>query len=388
MNQELIHSIWDHFITHYKFKPLLVFSPGRINLIGEHTDYNEGFVFPAAIDKGIFAALNKSASNFSFVEALDVNEQLQFSLNNIQPIKNGGWKNYILGVVAEIQKAGKKIQNFNLVFSGDIPVGSGLSSSAALENSLVFGLNELFKLGLSKIEMVIISQQAEHNFVDVKCGIMDQYASMFGEENCAILLDCRSLEATTVNIHFNDYEILLINTNVKHSLGDSEYNNRRSVCEKIAALLNVNALRDASESDLNSIKNQISEGDYQKALFVVQEIQRVHQASIAITNNEIETLGKLLFESHDGLQNQYRVSCIELDFLVEAAKENPYILGARMMGGGFGGCTLNLIAKEAVELFKENILEDYKERFNIDCTFYNLKLSNGTQIINGQQYGL
>ena len=381
MNLELIHRIEAHFINNYKTQPILVFSPGRINLIGEHTDYNDGFVFPAAIDKGIVAGIQKTQNNYTSAIALDVNERLELSLENIKPIKNGGWKNYVIGVVAEIQKTGKTIEDFNLVFGGDIPIGAGLSSSAALENSIVYSINELFQLDLTKKEMITISQKAEHNYVGVKSGIMDQYASMFGVKNSALLLDCRSIKATEFKIDFKDYVILLINTNVKHNLADSAYNERRSTCEKIASLLQVKALRDASENNLFSIKNQIPEEDYQKATYVVQENLRVLEASKAIENNDIKLLGKLFYDSHHGLQHQYKVSCDELDFLVEETKNNDTIAGARMMGSGFGGCTINLIKKSAILDFSNSIKEAFKNKFKTDCDIYNVNLSQGTYVI-------
>jgi len=381
MNRTLTEYIKSSFINKFETNPLLVFSPGRINLIGEHTDYNEGYVFPAAIDKGIIAAIQINDTNSSSVIALDLNEELNFSLKNIQPIKNGGWKNYVIGVVAEIQKTGKKLKNFNLSFGGDIPAGSGLSSSAALENSIVFGLNELFHLGLSKKEMIFISQKAEHNYVGVKCGIMDQYASMFGKKDAAILLDCQNLNAFVVDINLEEYNILLINTNVKHSLAESAYNERRTTCEHIASILNLKSLRETSENDLFSIKDQISIDDYKKGLYVIQENQRVLEASEAIKKNDIDLLGSLLYESHKGLQQQYKVSCDELDFLVDKTKENQNVLGARMMGGGFGGCTINIVKRDNLELFKKEIAQTYKENFNTECSFYVVNLSEGTRVI-------
>ena len=381
MNTDLYSKIINAFANNFKEKPLLIFSPGRINLIGEHTDYNDGFVFPAAIDIGIIAAFSKSTKNKCIIIANDLKETYEFTLDNVHALENGGWKNYILGVVGEIQKKGKQIGNFNLVFGGDIPVGAGLSSSAALENSVVFGLNELFEIGLTKTEMIFISQKAEHNYVGVKCGIMDQYASMFGQENKALLLDCRTTVATPFLINFKNYELLLINTNVKHSLSDSAYNNRRTVCENVASLLNVKALRDTSEEDLLKIKNQISEEDYQKALYVIQENDRVQKASKAITENDIETLGNLVYESHNGLQHQYNVSCDELDFLVDQAKESKDIIGARMMGGGFGGCTINIVKKGKVGSFLEKVAPLYKQKFHKNCSAYSVNISEGTHKI-------
>ena len=246
MNNALISSLKERFISTFESEPAMIFSPGRINIIGEHTDYNDGYVFPAAVDKGIVAAIGKSDSRTSMVCANDINETIEFSLNNIRPLAQGSWQNYILGVVNEIQNRSKVIGNFNLVFGGDIPSGSGMSSSAALENSVVFGLNEIFNLGLTKQDMILISQKAEHNYVGVKCGIMDQYASMFGIEDNALLLDCRTIKSKPFEIDFKEYELILINTNVKHSLSESAYNDRRSVCESIADMLNVKALRDAT----------------------------------------------------------------------------------------------------------------------------------------------
>ncbi len=382
MKEQLILSIKQQFISKFNSEPLLVFSPGRINLIGEHTDYNDGFVFPAAIDKGIVAAIQHSDEDFSSIVASDVEEQLNFSLEHIQSQKNGGWKNYVLGVVTEIQKKGKHLGNFKLVFGGNIPIGAGLSSSAALESSIAYSLNELFQLGFTKKEMIVISQKAEHNFVGVKCGIMDQYASMFGIKNSALLIDCRHIKATEFKIDFKDYFILLINTNVKHSLAGSEYNERRLVCEKISLLLNIKNLRDASENDLLSIKDQITEENYQKVLYVIQENQRVLEASKAVRDNDTKLLGKLFYESHYGLQHQYKVSCDELDFLVDATKDNDNIIGARMMGGGFGGCTINIIKREALGEFSKTIQKQFNHKFNSDCSIYNVNLSQGTHLIN------
>ena len=381
MKKKLLKDVKKCFKKHFKSKPLMVFSPGRINLIGEHTDYNDGFVFPAAINKGIALAIQKSDANTSKVYALDKEEMHELNLNNIQPLEEGGWQNYILGVVAEIEKIGITVTNFNCVFAGNIPGGAGMSSSAALENSVVFGLNELFSLELSKEQMILISQKAEHNFAGVKCGIMDQYASMFGEKKSALLLDCRTIKSESNQIDFKKYKLLLINTNVKHDLSESAYNNRREVCEKVAKMLNVAALRDVSEKDLEALKGKISDEDYQKALYVIQENNRVALFAKAIKNDRVETLGALLYRSHKGLSEMYKVSCAELDFLVNQTKENKNILGARMMGGGFGGCTINLILKTAIESFKKEISKNFKKEFGKDCSIYQVKLSQGTHLV-------
>ncbi len=381
MSATLINNVKNTFIRTFKTDTLLIFSPGRINIIGEHTDYNKGFVFPAAINKGIVAAIQKSELDFSTAFALDLNSKIEFNLDKLKPLKEGRWENYVFGVVHEIQNKNKLIGNFNLVFKGNIPSGAGMSSSAALENSIVFGLNELFDLELSKHDMILISQKAEHNFVGVKCGIMDQYASMFGLKNHALLLDCRTIESQPYEIDFKDYQLMLINTNVKHSLSDTEYNDRRFACKSISKLLSVKALRDATEADLEKIIDKVTPANYQKALFVIQENSRTLKAAKAIEYGDLETLGSLIYQSHNGLSNQYKVSCHELDFLVDQAKANPNILGARMMGGGFGGCTINLIAKTQAEAFAEKVYKAYHREFNKTCSVYFIELSEGTHLV-------
>lgn len=381
MNKKLVKKVKRSFKEQFKTKPLIVFSPGRINLIGEHTDYNDGFAFPAAINKGIAVAISKSDAKTSNVYALNKNETYNFNTENIRPLEDGGWRNYMLGVVAQLQLLGKQVENFNAVFAGNIPEGAGMSSSAALENGFVYGLNKLFHLGLLKHEMILVSQKAEHNFAGVKCGIMDQYASMFGLKNSALLLDCRTIESQPYMIDFKDYKWMLINTNVKHKLSESEYNDRREVCERVSGLLRFNALRDASKKDIDRIKSDISEEDYQKTLYVINENIRVKQFSEAIINGDLKALGNLLYQSHEGLSTKYKVSCKELDFLVDRAKENPNILGSRMMGGGFGGCTINLVKKDEFKTLKKEISKKFKAAFEYDCSVYSVKLSKGTQIV-------
>lgn len=381
MSAQLINDVKAIFIKTFKTDPILIFSPGRINIIGEHTDYNDGFVFPAAVDKGIAAAIQKSESNTSTAYALNMDSKIEFDLEKLKPSKEGSWENYVFGVIAEIQNRNKVIGNFNIVFKGDIPSGAGMSSSAALENSVIFGLNELFNLGLSKHDMILISQKAEHNYVGVNCGIMDQYASMFGIEDHALLLDCRTVESKPFKIDFKNHELILINTNVKHSLSDSAYNDRRSACESISALLGIKALRDATEADLETVKDKVTPANYQKALYVIQENERAENAAKAMEANDLKTLGKLIYASHNGLSKQYKVSCDELDFLVDKAKTNEYVLGARMMGGGFGGCTINLVHKDHAKSFGEEASKAYLKQFNKACSVYFIKLSEGTHIV-------
>ncbi|MAD96057.1 MAG: galactokinase [Flavobacteriaceae bacterium] len=381
MNSKLVTQVKHKFEENFNAKPIMVFAPGRINLIGEHTDYNEGFVFPAAVDKGIVMAVSKTTRASSTAIALDLNESYDFEMKNLQPLADGGWRNYIIGITAEIQKLGIQVPAYQCAFSGDIPNGAGMSSSAALENSLVFALNELFHFGLTKTQMIRISQLAEHNFAGVKCGIMDQYASMFGEENSALLLDCRTLKSKTFSIDFRDYQLLLINSNVKHELSESAYNDRRAVCEKVCKDLHIKALRDASLEMLTSHKEQMSPTDFEKVSYVVEENHRVLRFSEAIENDDLKALGQLIYDSHEGLSTKYQVSCKELDFLVNQTKGNNKILGARMMGGGFGGCTINIIHKDAIDSFSKEIQKKFKKEFDYDCSVYRVRLEKGTRLI-------
>ena len=385
MTSKLIQDIREKFVQLFDVIPVVVAAPGRINLIGGHTDYNEGFVLPGAINKGIVTAVQKSNLSDCNVFAINKNESYSFNLNDIQPIKHGDWRNFILGVVAEIQKRGIKLPSFNMVFGGDIPDGSGLSSSAALENSIAFALNEAFQLNIPKIELIKISQMAEHNFVGVKCGIMDQYASMFGIKNHVLMLDCRSLEAVPIQLSLQGYRLVLINSNVKHNLAEAAYNERRSVCESIARKLGVKVLRDVNKSDLAEIQSQVQPNDYLKALHIVNEIERVELAVTAVKNNDIKTFGGYMFDSHHGASTLYDISCDELDFMVNEAKNFEGVIGARMMGGGFGGCSINIVAEQVVEPFIKHIDEAYYDRFKIHATIECIDLSDGACVISNEK---
>ncbi len=386
MNKQLFEHIKSAFEKRYKEQPILVASPGRINLIGEHTDYNSGFVFPASINKYIVCALSKSDREFSQVYSIDMDEEVDIDLQKITKQKSGSWQNYILGVINELNKRGKKPANFNLVFGGNIPIGAGLSSSAALENSVVFGLNELFELGFSKEDMILISMDAEHNFAGVKCGIMDQFSSMNGEAGHALFLDCEDLSYEQLPIQLDDYQLVLINTNVKHKLADSAYNKRKEECiEGLRILQNkfprLHSLRDADIEQLYSLKEEIPSIIYQRCLYVIEENERVKAAKTAIENKQWQIFGQLLFASHRGLQYLYEVSCSELDFLVERAKNHESVIGSRMMGGGFGGCTLNLIRKNGVGEFTNGIAKEYYQQFNQSVAVYPVHISDGTRLV-------
>ncbi len=386
MNIELLNKLSVEFYNLFNQKPLLIASPGRINLIGEHTDYNQGFVFPATIDKHIFAALSLSDAGFCRVTALDMNETYDFDLNNIQKKEPGSWKNYVLGVVAGLMDKGVDIQNFNLAFCGDIPLGAGLSSSAALENAVVFGLNELFDAGLNKMEIVEISVKAEHDFADVQCGIMDQFSNLHGMADQALFLNCADMSFKAVPVSLQNYQLMLINTHVKHQLSDSPYNQRKLQCMQGFELLKGNypelpSLSDARISQLNRLKDEMSEVVYNRCLYVIEENSRVKAAKNALDNQNLILFGALLFESHAGLRDLYEVSCQELDFLVEIAKNEPAVVGSRMMGGGFGGCTINLIHQDGVNDFMMKIRRDYQNTFGLSTSFYKVNISGATKII-------
>jgi galactokinase len=292
-----------------------------------------------------------------------------------------GWQNYVIGILLELQKKGLKPQGFNAVFGGDIPIGSGLSSSAALENVFLVALNQLFDFNLDKMDMVLMAQQAEHNAVGVKCGIMDQYSSMFGEEGTALFLDCQSIASQKIPIALNDYELLLINSNVEHSLAENAYNERRASCERVAAHLGVASLRHVVLKDLKAIEQEIRPEDFEKALYVLQENQRVLLSVEALKQNDLEQLGATLFQSHEGMRHQYQITCEELDFLVEEALRSNLVIGSRMMGGGFGGCTINLIKKGEALKFFEQVRKAYFNKFNMECTAIPVRIGPGARLI-------
>ena len=371
--------------------PLIVRSPGRINIIGEHTDYNEGFVLPAAIDKAIYVAISKRDDNEIHLYAGDYNESHSLSIDTVA-ISDKHWPNYILGVVDQLQKRGYKIEGFNLLIDGDVPLGAGLSSSAAVECATAFALNELFGLSLTKLPMVQIAQKAEHTFAGVMCGIMDQFASMFGKKDHVIQLDCRSIEYEYVPFELKGYKILLLNTNVKHSLSDSEYNTRRQQCEQGVAWIKeqhsrVHSLRDVTLQMLNEHVLPKDKLIYMRCKYVVEEIERLLQGCRDLQQGNIKALGAKMFRTHEGLSKEYEVSCEELDFLVEAVKDNPGVIGARMMGGGFGGCTINIIEEKDIDDLINKLQPVYKQTFDKDLACYVAGIENGTSLIMKESSG-
>lgn len=365
---------------------LIVESPGRINIIGEHTDYNNGFVLPTAIDKKItFKFRKNNTKNTCKVYSANFDTSFSFDLTNVKPSEQQ-WENYILGVIHEIQILSNKLEGFDCVLDSNIPVGSGISSSAALECGLAFGLNELFDLGLSKITIVEIGQRAEHNYVGTKCGIMDQFASVMSKEGHVILLDCQSLDYNYVPVEIEPYKILLLNTNVSHNLASGEYNVRRSQCEEGVAVIQkkypeVKSLRDVSPEMLAEFKGQLSEIVFNRCSYVVDEKVRVLDTVEAMKNNQLDVMGKNMYKTHEGLQHLYEVSCPELDFLVDFSRSYDAVIGSRVMGGGFGGCTINIIHKDAVEKFTEEASKAYFEKFKIQLTAFEANPSEGTSIV-------
>lgn len=375
-------------VTSYRFIPeLTVASPGRINLIGEHTDYNMGFVFPAAIDRRIeFRIRRNGLDKQCNVYSVDFKKLLSFELSEVKPGREE-WENYVLGVVFEIQKLGRTLHGFDCQLSSNLPIGAGVSSSAAMECGLAYALNSIFDLGMSNMDIILLSQRAEHNFVGTQCGIMDQYASVMGQPNQAILLDCRNITHEMIPLNLQPYSLLLLNTNVSHSLASSEYNMRRSECEQGVEILNksgmkVESLRDVSEEDLLARQNILPPLIFRRCLYVVRENQRVLLAAKALKNKKLEYFGELLYQSHDGLQRDYEVSCKELDFLVGFSRDTPQVLGSRMMGGGFGGCTINLIMKDHVAPYIDAVGNAYRKQFGIELNSIEVKPSHGTCIMD------
>ncbi|MFC6877093.1 galactokinase [Flavobacterium myungsuense] len=385
MNDLLVKTTTAFFENTFGSPPeKIVLSPGRINLIGEHIDYNDGFVLPAAIDKIICFAFAKNNSKLSKIYAIDLNEEFEVDLTNPILLSNVVWTNYILGVIKQLQDNGFLFDGFNCVFSSDIPVGSGLSSSAALECGTIFGIKELFNLSIPKVNIALMGQKAEH-WVGINCGIMDQFSSVMGQENKVIKIDCRTLDYEYHEANFNEYSLILFDSNVKHSLMTSAYNERRLQCEEGIAILKnnfpeISSFRDCTKNHVLSLKEKMSENVFKRSLFVVKEIKRVSLACEALDNGDIQTLGKLMFETHQGLSVDYEVSCAELDMIVDTLKLEKAVIGSRMMGGGFGGCTINLIKKGEEEAIKSKLSKLYLEAFGIELKIYDVKIGNGTSL--------
>lgn len=355
-------------------------SAGRINLIGEHTDYNGGFVFPGAIDKEIMAAIAPNDSDKTRVFSIDINEYAEFGLNE-DDAPSQSWARYIFGVAREILKRGGVVKGFDAVFAGNVPLGAGLSSSAALESCFAYALNDMFNdNSIDKFELARIGQSTEHNYCGVNCGIMDQFASVMGQKGKLMRLDCRSMEFEYFPFNPEDYELVLVDSRVKHELADSPYNKRRQSCERVAKRLGIETLRDATMEMLDSIRTDITAEDYFRAKFVIEEKQRVLDVCDALQKGDCETVGQKMYETHHGLSKDYEVSCVELDYLNDIAKECG-VTGSRIMGGGFGGCTINLVKDGLYDNFIATAKTKFKEKYGHEPVVYPVIISEGAHKI-------
>ncbi len=385
-NSAMLQSLSEKFKEQFNSQPVFYNAPGRINLIGEHTDYNDGFVLPAAIDKAIYFAVGKNDKKSLRLFSIDYNESFEIDLNDLHKTDTH-WANYLIGVAVQFQKRGLQPGGIDCVFGGDIPLGAGLSSSAALECGFAICLNDQFGFGIKRSELILMAQKAEHEFAGVMCGIMDQFASTFGKDGHVMKLDCRSLDYEYYPLTNDKVDIILCDTKVKHSLASSEYNIRRAECEKGVEILKkkypgIVALRDVTPEMLESGKEEMEDNVYQRCHYVVHEKVRVENACQALLKDDFETFGKLMYETHDGLSKEYLVSCKELDVLVDIARKDANVLGSRMMGGGFGGCTINLIKKGGAEKFIETVVEEYPKLTGNDTEIYRVKISDGANRIN------
>jgi len=380
----LTDSIGQHFIRLFGENPIIVRSPGRINLIGEHTDYNDGYVLPAAIEKALYFACMPSGSKACRIVAHDLNDEHRFTVDQPRPSPKG-WPNYILGIVDQLMKAGHSAGGFNCVFGGDIPIGAGLSSSAALGAGCAVALRSMFELSLDDLSLVRLAQRSENEFVGVQCGIMDQYINIFGKNGKVLRIDCRALKHETFSFD-HPVAIVLFNTKVSHSLASSEYNARREECARGVAAVQrghagVTHLRDVSLEMLEAVRKTVGETIYRRCHFVVEENNRVLAACRALEQSDVAGFGRLLYESHEGLSHDYEVSCPELDALVESVRNLPEVYGGRMMGGGFGGCTINLVKPEAVERVTNTVIGQYRQKFGKDPEVYVTTIGSGTEVV-------
>lgn len=374
--------IQEKFNELFACKGELYASAGRINLIGEHTDYNGGYVFPGAIDKGIIAAIKPNGTDKVRAYSLDYDEMCEFGLEEgDKPEK--AWACYVFGVCREMAKRGGKVEGFDTVFVGDVPLGAGLSSSAALESTFAFALNDLFGNSFEKFELAKIGQSTEHNYCGVKCGIMDQFASCFGKKGCLIRLDCKTLEYKYFPFNPEGYRLVLVDSCVKHELASSAYNKRRESCERAAAAIarrhpEVEFLSDSKRQWLDEVRSEISGEDFIRAEYVIGEVQRVLDVCDALERGDYETVGEMMYQTHFGMSKLYEVSCEELDFLNKLARKMD-VTGSRVMGGGFGGCTLNLVKDELYQPFVDAAVKQFTERFGHSPKIYDVVISDGAR---------
>lgn len=383
-----IDYVRSRFVKHFDGQTGNVYaSPGRINLIGEHTDYNGGFVFPGAIDKGIMCEIRPNGTNKVMAYSIDLKDRVEFDIDDEKGPK-ASWARYLYGIVQEMKKRGVDVKGFNTAFAGDVPLGAGLSSSAALESCYAYALNDLFgENKVSKWDMVLAGQATEHNYCGVNCGIMDQFASVFGMEGKLMRLDCRSREFEYFPFDPKGYRLVLVDSVVKHELASSAYNDRRKSCENVVAALQkkypektIETLRDADWDMLNAVKDEVSEEDMKRATFVLGEKDRVLAVCDALNAGDYETVGKKMYETHHGLSKDYEVSCEELDYLNDIAREDG-VTGSRIMGGGFGGCTINLVKEDLYDHFIADVKKKYAERYGKEPKIYDVVIKDGSRKI-------
>lgn len=370
------------FTSKFPGNATLYFAPGRINLLGEHIDYNAGFVMPAAITQGFWFAIGEGKVNEFSVYSATLDEFVSGNFSSIK--KSTGWKNYILGVIDQFIQKGFSLKGFHAVFGGDLPVGSGLSSSAALECGLAVALNDFNSFHISKKEIAFMCQKAEHTFPGMQCGIMDQYASMFGEKETILLLDCLHIESKKIKFPLSKFQIVLFNSNVKHALEDGAYNTRRAQGEEGLSIIKKKFpqtlhFRDATMEQLSVVKNEMHQDVYKRCKFIIEEIERTKSGANYLKNGNIAAFGKCMYASHAGLRDLYNVSCPELDFLVEESSNIREVAGARLMGGGFGGCTINLIEQDHVAQIAETILHKYAAKFQKEASVYIVEPGDGAR---------
>ncbi len=380
MKQALI----EQFRTNYNMEPLVVRAPGRINIIGEHTDYNNGFVLPCAVDKSIYFAMAKTeGQSLINIRSFNYSDGITFDPTTGGILNKHGWANYIKAITDILLEQNISIPGINCIFGGDIPIGAGMSSSAALCCGFLFGLSEMLDLDLDRKDIALIAQQAEHR-IGLNCGLLDQYAVLFSKEDKSMFLDCEDLTFDYCPTELGTYQFILVNSKIEHQLAvDSEYNKRRESCERVVAAANdsaVKSLRDLSMPDLLNLKDQVDLIDFKRATYVIEENARVLKAIDALKNGEVLVLGELLFEAHTGLSKEYEVSTKDVDELVKIARKSPDIIGARQMGGGFGGCTINLVRKSKLAEVKEMILKEYKAATGITGEVYEVELVNGVAL--------
>ncbi len=385
-----IDFVRSRFIKHFDGKTGKIYaSPGRINLIGEHTDYNGGFVFPGAVDCGIMAEMRPNDTEDTVMAyAIDLKDRVDFKLSDPNGPKTS-WARYIYGIAKEMQKLGVPVKGFNIAFAGDVPLGAGMSSSAAMESCFACGLNDLFGDNkVSKWDMVLAGQATEHNYCGVNCGIMDQFASVFGKAGCLMRLDCRSREFEYFPFDPQGYKLVLINSCVKHELAGSPYNDRRNSCENVVKHIaakhpeaKFETLRDCTWEQLEEVRAEVGEEDYKRAHFVLGEKDRVLAVCDALNAGDYETVGKKMYETHDGLSKEYEVSCEELDYLNDIARECG-VTGSRIMGGGFGGCTINLVKDELYDDFIKTAKAKYTAKFNVEPKVIDVVIGDGSRKIS------